>query len=259
MLGVSIRVPGGLRCAVYAARSQTGKLIAQVGRDFPPVIRGQLDRLRLTAEMVERCEEQGIQRVHGHGEGGGGTGERRRRGSRSATRPTSPWIASACVLPRPRAWRSAARRGKNLDKLETLPTLLIHQEPLPRHYRDHLLCGSLRGYREARLEPDWLVIYSIRGGELYLVRTGTAILILAPGRASSRGHRWQSPACNARSPFAPPRVATLGSQNENCWYREPFRPFRRADSDCGARGGSGPGPRFGLRSSGRPLAPGSRQ
>ena len=69
--------------------------------------------------------------------------------------------------------KRVGRRGKELDKLEALLTLLIHQERLPERYRDHPLRGSLRGYREVHIEPDWLVIYGVKGGELHLVRTGS--------------------------------------------------------------------------------------
>ena len=40
-------------------------------------------------------------------------------------------------------------------------------------YRDPLLRGIWRGYREAHIEPDWLVIYRVEGDELHLIRTGT--------------------------------------------------------------------------------------
>ena len=69
--------------------------------------------------------------------------------------------------------RTAERRGKDLDKLDALLTLLIHQEQVPERYRDHTLRGNLQGYREAHIEPDWLVIYGVRGDELRLVRTGS--------------------------------------------------------------------------------------
>ena len=65
------------------------------------------------------------------------------------------------------------RRGKDLDKLAALLTLLIHQEQLPERYRDHPLRGNLQGYRAAHIEPDWLVIDGVRGDELRLVRTGS--------------------------------------------------------------------------------------
>lgn len=69
--------------------------------------------------------------------------------------------------------KRAERQGKSLDKLETLLALLIRQEHIPTHYRDHPLRGDLRNCREAHIEPDWLLIYSVKGDELRLVRTGT--------------------------------------------------------------------------------------
>ena len=69
--------------------------------------------------------------------------------------------------------KRAERQGKNLDQLETLLVLLIRQERVPTRYRDHPLRGELRGYREAHIEPNWLLIYCIKDGELHLVRTGT--------------------------------------------------------------------------------------
>ena len=69
--------------------------------------------------------------------------------------------------------KRAARQGRDLDKLETLLALLIRQERLPARYRDHPLRGELLGYREAHIEPNWLLIYRIKDDELHLVRTGT--------------------------------------------------------------------------------------
>lgn len=69
--------------------------------------------------------------------------------------------------------RRAGRRGKELGKLRTLLASLVEQEPLPARHRDHLLRGIWKGYREAHIEPDWLVIYRVKGEELHLVRTGT--------------------------------------------------------------------------------------
>ena len=60
-----------------------------------------------------------------------------------------------------------------MGKLRTLLASLIEQEPLPARHRDHPLRGIWKGYREAHVEPDWLVIYRVKGDELHLVRTGT--------------------------------------------------------------------------------------
>ena len=69
--------------------------------------------------------------------------------------------------------KKAGKRGKDLDKLKTMLSLLIHQTPLPDSYQDHPLRGNWKGYRDAHLEPDWLLLYRIEGDELLLARTGT--------------------------------------------------------------------------------------
>ena len=69
--------------------------------------------------------------------------------------------------------RNAARRGRDLTRLRALLEALIQQEPLTARYLDHPLRGIWKGYREAHVEPDWLLIYRIVGNELRLVRTGS--------------------------------------------------------------------------------------
>ena len=48
-------------------------------------------------------------------------------------------------------------------------------EQLEPKYRDHPLTGDYAGFRECHILPDWLLIYRIEEGELYLFlsRTGT--------------------------------------------------------------------------------------
>ena len=65
------------------------------------------------------------------------------------------------------------KRGKDLARLKVLLTLLIEQSPLPSVYLDHPLRGDWKGYRDAHIEPDWLLLYRIEGDELHLARTGT--------------------------------------------------------------------------------------
>jgi len=60
-----------------------------------------------------------------------------------------------------------------MAKLRTLLTLLIEQKPLPASYKDHPLKGDWNGYRDAHIEPDWLLIYRVVEEELQLARTGT--------------------------------------------------------------------------------------
>lgn len=50
---------------------------------------------------------------------------------------------------------------------------MLTGEPSPERYRDHPLKGEWKGYRDAHIEPDWLLLYRIVGDELQLVRTGT--------------------------------------------------------------------------------------
>jgi mRNA interferase YafQ len=65
------------------------------------------------------------------------------------------------------------KRGKDLAKLRAVLTLLVHEDTLPEHYRDHALRGDWMGYRDLHIEPDWLLVYRVAGKELRLARTGT--------------------------------------------------------------------------------------
>ncbi len=67
----------------------------------------------------------------------------------------------------------AEKRGKDMGKLRALLLLLIEGTPLPERYRDHPLKGEWAGWRDAHIEPDWLLIYRVAGDELQLARTGT--------------------------------------------------------------------------------------
>jgi mRNA interferase YafQ len=65
------------------------------------------------------------------------------------------------------------KRGKNLDKLKNLIELLLAGDPLPVQYKDHPLKLNWAGYRDAHVEPDWLLIYSVNSERVHLERTGT--------------------------------------------------------------------------------------
>lgn len=69
--------------------------------------------------------------------------------------------------------KRTGKRGKDLAKLRSLLTFLIRQESLSARDLDHPLRGIWKGYREAHIEPGWLLIYRIEEGELRLVRTGS--------------------------------------------------------------------------------------
>jgi mRNA interferase YafQ len=60
-----------------------------------------------------------------------------------------------------------------MSKLRELILLLLAENPLPGRYMDHSLRGNWKGYRDAHIEPDWLLIYRVTGDELHLARTGS--------------------------------------------------------------------------------------
>jgi len=65
------------------------------------------------------------------------------------------------------------KRGKELGKLKDVLRCLIEEKPLAAKNRAHSLSGDFAGYRECHIEPDWLLIYKLEEGTIYLVRTGT--------------------------------------------------------------------------------------
>lgn len=69
----------------------------------------------------------------------------------------------------------AKRRGLNLKDLTDVIDMLQEGKILPMKYRDHLLTGNYKGFRECHINPDWLLIYkkkeTIKVVSLY--RTGT--------------------------------------------------------------------------------------
>ncbi len=69
--------------------------------------------------------------------------------------------------------KRAEKRGKDLGKLRELLSLLMTEHTLPPTYKDHPLKGNWKGFRDAHIEPDWLLIYRIVGDELQLARTGS--------------------------------------------------------------------------------------
>ena len=68
--------------------------------------------------------------------------------------------------------KQSQKRGKDMGKLKILLGLLIEGQPLPAMYLDHPLKGGLRGFRDAHIGPDWLLIYKITGDVVRFERTG---------------------------------------------------------------------------------------
>jgi mRNA interferase YafQ len=69
--------------------------------------------------------------------------------------------------------KRASKRGKRIDKLETVINLLQAQETLEIRYRNHQLVGNWFPCWECHIEPDWLLIYQLTSTELILIRTGS--------------------------------------------------------------------------------------
>jgi mRNA interferase YafQ len=67
----------------------------------------------------------------------------------------------------------AQKRGKSMVKLRKLIELLIEDQPLPPRYRDHPLRNEWSSYRDAHIEPDWVLIYRVQEDVVRFERTGT--------------------------------------------------------------------------------------
>ena len=65
------------------------------------------------------------------------------------------------------------KRGKDLEKLKMIVNILLSGEKLTAKYHDHILTGDCLGCRECHIEPDWLLMYEIRGEDMIFLRTGT--------------------------------------------------------------------------------------
>jgi mRNA interferase YafQ len=65
------------------------------------------------------------------------------------------------------------KRSKDLGKLRAVLATLCARRPLDPKHKDHALGGEWRGWRDCHIEPDWVLIYKVDGGELKLGRTGT--------------------------------------------------------------------------------------
>ena len=70
--------------------------------------------------------------------------------------------------------RRMQKRGKNTTKILAIIQKLAFNQSLPRNCHDHALFGEFVGCRECHIEPDWLLVYRLKGNNiLELVETGT--------------------------------------------------------------------------------------
>ena len=65
------------------------------------------------------------------------------------------------------------KRGKDMNKLASVLSMLASGSPIPEQYRDHQLAGNLRDFRECHIEPDWLLMYQVYDDILILSATAT--------------------------------------------------------------------------------------
>jgi len=71
--------------------------------------------------------------------------------------------------------RRVERRGYDIRLINEVIKILVSGKPLPAKYNDHPLKGNHTGLRDCHITPDWLLLYEIDEGKLYLhlTRTGT--------------------------------------------------------------------------------------
>ncbi len=69
----------------------------------------------------------------------------------------------------------AKKQNRDMDNLFEVVHTLAEGKSLGAEYRDHELSGKYKGTRECHVEPDWLLVYEIRGDVLVLMlyRIGT--------------------------------------------------------------------------------------
>ena len=65
------------------------------------------------------------------------------------------------------------KRNKDENKLWEVIKKLSEGKSLPAKYKDHPLRGEWNNRRDCHIEPDWLLIYQVRGNDLILERTGS--------------------------------------------------------------------------------------
>jgi len=69
--------------------------------------------------------------------------------------------------------RRCQKRGLEMAALRTVVQLLAQTGTLPQTYRPHKLSGTLSGYWECHIKPDWLLLWQQNDDELVLLMTNT--------------------------------------------------------------------------------------
>ncbi len=69
-------------------------------------------------------------------------------------------------------FKLSEKQNKDLNKLYEIVRKLSLKENLESKYKDHSLKGEWKESRECHLEPDWLLIYTVKEDYLILERLG---------------------------------------------------------------------------------------
>lgn len=67
------------------------------------------------------------------------------------------------------------KRGLDISQLQTAINILAETGTLPSKYKPHKLTGNYKGYWEAHIQPDWLLIWLKNDTELILTLIATGI------------------------------------------------------------------------------------
>ena len=70
-------------------------------------------------------------------------------------------------------FKRIVKRNYDISLLKDVILMLKNKQPLDEKYKDHVLIGNYKGYRECHLKPDWLLIYKIVEEDNFLIPTRT--------------------------------------------------------------------------------------
>ena len=64
-------------------------------------------------------------------------------------------------------------RGKNIEKLIFVISIIKQEKRLPKLFRPHKLKGKYNGCWECHIESDWLLIWEFYSDHILLIRTSS--------------------------------------------------------------------------------------
>jgi mRNA interferase YafQ len=66
------------------------------------------------------------------------------------------------------------RRHKNMAEIDEIIALLVLEESLPEHCREHELSGTYAGFTECHIQNDWILLYKFEEENIiHFSRTGS--------------------------------------------------------------------------------------